>query len=307
MINTSYNSNSRPQMLAIELSIPFIQRAIEVLNLSCLPSTQPVIIADFGSSHSLNSMYAMKVIIENLKTSKNKQRSVLVIHNDLPTNNWTILFDLLNKDNSYLGLANGRSFYEQCLPSTSLSIGYSSASLQWMSCNPCNISNHCVSLFCSNDEYDIFKQQAHLDYSRFLEYRSNELIPGGVLILCFSCLNDKGLFGFEILFQLLYKCATLLPITEQELLDYTYPLYYCTYEEYINYDLFKKFSLKLIKSELCDTRTDTFPRFQQGELTLDEFVKDHTRFLRSWTAPSLRETLARNNHRLNEDVETLLD
>ncbi|CAF4706252.1 unnamed protein product, partial [Rotaria sp. Silwood2] len=172
---------------------------------------------------------------------------------------------------------------------------------------PCNISNHCVSLFCSNDEYDIFKQQAHLDYLRFLEYRSNELIPGGVLILCFPCLNDKGLFGFEILFQLLYKCATLLPITQQELLDYTYPLYYRTYEEYINYDLFKKFSLKLIKSELCDTRTDTFTRFQQGELTLDEFVKDHTRFLRSWTEPSLRETLERNNHCLDEEVETLLD
>ncbi|CAF4759360.1 unnamed protein product, partial [Rotaria sp. Silwood2] len=135
-MTNSYNSNSRPQMRAIELSIPFIQRAIEVLDLSSLPSTQPVIIADFGSSHGLNSMYAMKVIIENLKTSKNKQRSGLVIHNDLPTNNWTILFDLLNKENSSFGLANGRSFYEQCLPSNSLSIGYSSASLQWMSCNP---------------------------------------------------------------------------------------------------------------------------------------------------------------------------
>ncbi|CAF4499068.1 unnamed protein product [Rotaria sp. Silwood2] len=47
--------------------------------------------------------------------------------------------------------------------------------------------------------------------------------------------------------------------------------------------------------------------FKQGELTLDEFVKDHTRLLRSWAEPSLRETLERNNHRLNEEVETLLD
>ncbi|CAF2845344.1 unnamed protein product [Rotaria sp. Silwood2] len=142
-----------------------------------------------------------------------------------------------------------------------------------MSCNPCNISNHCVSLFCSNDEYDIFKQQAHLDYLRFLEYRSNELIPGGVLILCFPCSNDKGLFGFEILFQILYKCATLLQN--------------------------KNYSIILIHY--------TFTRLQQGELTLDEFVKDHTRFLRSWAEPSLRETLERNNHRSNEGVETLLD
>ncbi|CAF4658748.1 unnamed protein product, partial [Rotaria sp. Silwood2] len=175
-MTNSYNSNSCPQMHAIELSIPFIQRAIEVLDLSSLPSTQLLIIADFGSSHGLNSMYAMKTIV-------------------------------------IFGLANGRSFYEQCLTLNSLSIGYSSASLQWMSCKQCNISNYCVSFFCSNDEYDKFKQQAHLDYSRFLEYRSNELIPSGVLILCFPCLNDKGLFDFEILFQLLYKCVTLLSIT----------------------------------------------------------------------------------------------
>ncbi|CAF3331947.1 unnamed protein product [Rotaria sp. Silwood2] len=155
-MTNSYNSNSCPQMHAIELSIPFIQRAIEVLDLSSLPSTQLLIIADFGSSHGLNSMYAMKIIIEYLKTSKNKQRSILVIHNDLPTNNWTILFDLLNKDNSYF-------------------------------------------------------------------------------------------------------------------------------------------------------RTDTFTRFQQGKLALDVFLKDQARFLRNWAEPSLRETLERNNHRLKEEVETLLD
>ncbi|CAF3281561.1 unnamed protein product [Rotaria sp. Silwood2] len=65
---------------------------------------------------------------------------------------------------------------------------------------------------------------------------------------------------------------------------------------------------RLIKSELCDTnRTDTFTRFQQEELVLDVFLKDQARFLRNWAEPSLRETLERNNHRLKEEVETLLD
>ncbi|CAF0878356.1 unnamed protein product [Didymodactylos carnosus] len=268
---------------------------------------QPLIIADFGSSHGLNSIYAMKAIIKYLKTSKNEQRSFLIVHNDLPTNNWAILFDLLNKDGSYFGLANGRSFYEQCLPSNSLSIGYSSASLNWISCKPCNISNHCVSLFALNDEYEKFKQQARLDYTQFLEHRSNELLPGGVLILCIPCLSDKGLHGVEIAFQLLYKCAKFLPITEQELLDYTLPLYYRTDEELIDYDLFKKVSFKLIKSKLCEVRTDICTRFQQGELTLDEFANDRTQFVRSWGEPSLREALEKNNHRSKEAVETLLE
>ncbi|CAF4935664.1 unnamed protein product, partial [Rotaria sp. Silwood2] len=124
--------------------------------------------ADFGSSHGLNSMYAMKIY----------QRII---------GQYSSIYSI--KTIAIFGLANGRSFYEQCLTSNSLSVGYSSASLQWMSCKPCNISNYCASLFCSNDEYDKFKQQAHLDYSKFLEYRSNELIPSGVLILCFPCLN----------------------------------------------------------------------------------------------------------------------
>ncbi|CAF1304260.1 unnamed protein product, partial [Rotaria sordida] len=92
----SYNSNSRLQMRTVESSLPFIQQAIDVLDLSCLSSMQSLIIADFGSSHGLNSMYAVKAIITYIKTSRNEQRSFLIIHNDLPTNNWTILFDLVN-------------------------------------------------------------------------------------------------------------------------------------------------------------------------------------------------------------------
>ncbi len=65
-----YNLNSRQQMRAVELSLPFIQQAIDVLDLSNISATQPLIIADFGSSHGLNSMYAMKAIVEYIEKSK---------------------------------------------------------------------------------------------------------------------------------------------------------------------------------------------------------------------------------------------
>ena len=42
----------------------------------------------------------------------------------------------LNEDKTYFGLANGQSFYGQCLPSSSLTVGYSSASLHWLSLKP---------------------------------------------------------------------------------------------------------------------------------------------------------------------------
>jgi hypothetical protein len=141
----SYNSNSLPQLGAVQSSIPFIHQAIDALDI--VSPSFPVIIADFGSSHGVNSMYAIKSIIDYIKQSKKSENPFLVIHNDLPTNDWTSLFNVLNQDKTYFGLSSGRSFYEQCLPSNLLTIGYSSTSIQWLSQKPCNISNHCICLF----------------------------------------------------------------------------------------------------------------------------------------------------------------
>jgi hypothetical protein len=70
-------------------------------------------------------MHAMKIIIDYMKKSKSTERSFLVIHNDLPTNDWIQLFNLLNEKKTYFGLANEHSFYEQCLPLNSITVSYS--------------------------------------------------------------------------------------------------------------------------------------------------------------------------------------
>jgi hypothetical protein len=119
-----HNSNSLLQLAAIQSSISFIEQAIGVLYI--VPSSFPIIIADFGSSHGANSIYAIKTIIDYIKLILKK----LKIHFQLSitiyqTNDRTTLFDILNQDKTYFGLSNGdRSFYEQCLPSNSLTIAY---------------------------------------------------------------------------------------------------------------------------------------------------------------------------------------
>ncbi|CAF4026680.1 unnamed protein product, partial [Rotaria sp. Silwood1] len=90
-MDKSYNLNSSPQLAAVEASIPFIREAIDVFDISS--SSNPLIIADFGSAQGLNSMYAMKMIIEHLK-KKDERCQILVIHNDLPTNDWISLFEV---------------------------------------------------------------------------------------------------------------------------------------------------------------------------------------------------------------------
>ena len=300
-----YNSNCRLQMAAIELSLPFIQQAIDVLDLTS--SSTPLMIADFGSSQGLNSIYAMKKIIEYLRMSKKVDRQVIIVHNDLAGNDWTQLFEMLNKDGSYYGMASGRSFYEQCLPSNSLAIGYSSTSIHWLSCKPCNMSNHCSASFIQGDELNSFKQQAHLDLCRFLEHRSRELIPGGVFILSIICSNDEGLCGIDAEKSLLYKCAQSLPFTSQELLNYTIPEYLRTYSECVDIDLFSKYTLELIKAEFFLIKLELFSQWQQGQVTVDEFAHAHTQFMRGWSEPALQQALETDGKRSKNDVQVLLD
>ncbi|CAF5119845.1 unnamed protein product, partial [Rotaria sp. Silwood1] len=302
-MDKSYNLNSSPQLAAVEASIPFIREAIDVFDISS--SSNPLIIADFGSAQGLNSMYAMKMIIEHLK-KKDERCQILVIHNDLPTNDWISLFEVLNKDKSYYGLANGRSFYEQCLPINSISIGYSSTAIHWFSSKPCNLSDHCSFEFAQDSkERDLFKHQALFDYALFLEQRSRELIPGGVLILIILGTDNYGSTGYDEQKNLLYKCAQLIKLTSKELLDYTLPMYLRSYSECIDYELFNRYSFKLIKSECISVQMPFFKQYQNEKITLDELIRSITLFTRSWSESALKQSLL-NNGRSEEETEQLL-
>jgi hypothetical protein len=301
----SYNSNSLPQLLAIQSSIPFIEKAIDVLDI--VPSSFPIIIADFGSSHGANSIYAMKIIIDYIKKLKQTNQSFLIIHNDLPTNDWTSVFNILNDDKTYFGLANGHSFYEQCLPSNSLTIAYSSTSIHWLSRNPCNISNHCMPRFAQGTEFIAFKTQAKDDYAQFLENRSRELIQGGVLILTILSADEQGKTLTHNAINHLYKCAELIPLSKQELLDYTIPMYHRTYEECLNEELFERYSLQLIKSDFHTVKSKFDQEFQEEKITIDEFLQMHIGYQRSWSESILRQALEMSKSHSKQEIDQLLD
>ncbi|CAF3720825.1 unnamed protein product [Rotaria sordida] len=305
VMGDGYNENCRPQLAAVDSTIPYIREAINALNIQ--PSSSPFIIADFGSAHGRNSMHVMKMIMQCVKEANKveDEKQFLVVHNDIPTNDWTALFNFLNEDNSYYSVANGRSFYESCLPPNSLSIGYSSTSLHWLSRRPCNISNHCASLFAQGNELKAFQEQAHLDWTHFLEHRSRELISGGILILLIPCIDDQGSNGFDIVREFLYKCAQSL-LTPQELLDYTFPIHARSYSECIDDQLFARCSLELIKSDFGSVKMPFIKQWQNEQMTLDEFARSMTLYVRSWSESTLEQALLINN-RSKQDIEQILN
>jgi hypothetical protein len=287
----------------VDPTISYIYSGIDAFDIS--NSSSALMIADFGSSHGKNSIQTIKLIIDYLRKSNKLRQSPIIIHNDLPTNNWTRFFQLLIADNSYQGLISGRSFYEQCLPSNCLSIAYSSASLHYLSKKPCNIMNHCYIHFANDTEREIFKKQSKIDFNLFIEHRSRELISGGILILNIPSVNEKGEMDFNSYFDLIYKCAHLLSLlTTQELVDFTLPFYLRSLSECIDLELFHRCSLKLIKVELTCLKSLIFDQYRNKQITLDHFANAVTMMMRSGTEIILKQALQING-RSNEEIDKI--
>ena len=113
--------------------------------------SQPIVIADYGSSEGHNSLLPLGAAIAILRQRIGPDRAICVVHTDLPENDFSVLFETLNTDpNSYLhrdpavfASAVGRSFYEQILPGGSVTLAWSSWAVHWLSQAPRPIPIKC--------------------------------------------------------------------------------------------------------------------------------------------------------------------
>jgi hypothetical protein len=297
-----YNENSSSQLAIVDAMIPYIYLGIDQLDITSLSS--PLIIADFGSSHGKNSIYTMKTVIEYLQKTNKLFTQPLIIHNDLPTNDWTTLFQLIAKDNSYHGMANGHSFYEQCLPTNSLSLGFSTSAVNWLSKIPCKVSNNRYFLFAEEQEREAFIHQAKLDWNSFIEHRSRELVPGGVLVINVASFDDESAERFSFFYDLHYSCAQSF-FNPKELSDFVIPVHYRSFSECVDHDLFERCSLKLIKAELVQVKMPILEQYKNGQLTLDQYIKAAAKVMQATFETSLRQALEING-RTNEEIDKLL-
>ncbi|CAF1013037.1 unnamed protein product [Rotaria sordida] len=210
----------------------------------------------------------------------------------------------IHLDNSYQGVSSGRSFNEQCLPSNSLSIGFSSSLINWLSKVHCTITNHLFYTFANEKERETFKHQSKLDFDAFIENRSRELVPGGILILNIPSTNHQGIVWTVLYCDHVYTCAKLL-FNEQELSDLTIPVYFRSLSECIDYALFDRCSLQLIKAELAQMNLPFSEKLQKEQLTFNEFIKIMTKTIQCALEGSVRQPLE-INERSKEEIDQLL-
>ncbi|MBL8905732.1 MAG: hypothetical protein JNM20_03545 [Rhizobiales bacterium] len=207
----AYNRNSRVQAAGFAAAIPYFKEAARVCSLAAAPA--PIAIADYGASEGHNSLVPMAAAIAVLRQRVGAERAISVVHTDLPDSDFNALFlTLANDPESYargnaavFPSAVGRSFYDQILPSESVTLGWTSWAVQWLSRIPEPIPDH-VQVACSSDSAarTAYEAQADADWRTFLTHRAHELRAGGQLVVLTMALTDDGDFGYRAVLAAMY-------------------------------------------------------------------------------------------------------
>jgi S-adenosylmethionine-dependent carboxyl methyltransferase len=141
-----YNQHSALQARSAAEADGMLERALAAVTIPAGPPT----IADFGSSQGHNSMRQIALMLDRLTERIGRERDVRVVHTDLPHCDYTSLFVTLETSpDSYrrgrpyaFASAIGHSFYDRLLPEGSLTLGWSSFALHWMSALPMALREH---------------------------------------------------------------------------------------------------------------------------------------------------------------------
>lgn len=197
-----YNTHSELQARSVEASLATLKRALQAMP---IPHAGPLMLADFGCSQGRNSMRPLGRAVDALRDRAGPDRDVMVVHTDLPHNDFASLFTLLETaDDSYrrgreriFAFVVGRSFYQQLLPAGSLLFGWSSFALHWLSRMPVTVRDHIWIALGDQPAQDELAVVSAEDWRAFLDQRGRELVPGGQLVLVSGALDEAGSTGLE--------------------------------------------------------------------------------------------------------------
>ncbi|MBV9218521.1 MAG: hypothetical protein JOY94_03825 [Methylobacteriaceae bacterium] len=198
----SYNRHAAIPASGGALALPLLENAARQIPLE--PSDRPIVFADYGSSQGRNSLAPVRAAVAVLRTRTDKRRPIVVCHTDLPANDFSVLFDVVETDpESYLRedanvfpCAIGRSFYQSVFPPEYVDLGWSSYAAVWLSQIPTSIPGHFFIPCCTGAVRAAFDRQAATDWETFLSCRAAELRPGGRLVVALPSLAEDGSIAF---------------------------------------------------------------------------------------------------------------
>jgi len=191
----AYNQHATAQATAGGFGIALLASAAR--RTPCGPSGV-VTIADYGASQGRNSLDPLSAAIDAIRSERGAGQEIVVVHTDLPDNDFATLFRTVAADNpsSYwrpgvFPAAVGRSFYEQLLPTATVGLGWSSIAVHWLAATPGALRGIWFAT-ATPEQYRVWSAAAAADWRRFLRARAAELLPEGRMVIVVGGATGDG-------------------------------------------------------------------------------------------------------------------
>jgi hypothetical protein len=153
---------------------------------------RPFTMTDMGCADGGTSLEMVRQTVRAVR-ARWPQRPITIVYADQPRNDYNRLFHLicgltpiptyLDENEDMYVLAAATSFYRPILPAGTLDLGFSATAMHWLSCKPCDLTNHVHMVGATGAELAAFAEQGRRDWETILLRRARELAPGGRLVL----------------------------------------------------------------------------------------------------------------------------
>jgi len=236
-----YNANASAQAASAEFGLGQLRAAARTAPPGAAGA---VTIVDYGASEGLNSLAPIGVAVEAVRRARGDDQPVWVFHTDLPDNDFGSLFHAVaDHPHSYrrpgvYTSAVGRSFYEQLFPDGTVSLGWSSIALHWLSTVPGPLDGFWFST-AGADQYGVWARAGAADWRAFLGARELEMVPGARLVIVVGAAHGDGATrrsGAERAMDAVRGAVQILVergvVTDAERADMTIPAWYRTAAEW---------------------------------------------------------------------------
>jgi hypothetical protein len=298
-----YSHHSGVQHTAAAPGYPMLERAATEVPFD---GSQPVVIADMGCAGGRNELEPLTLAVDALR-ARAAHVPVVVVHSDLPENDWASLFTTIERDeHSYLagregvfGYAAGRSLYGALVPDGSLHLGWTGITVHWLSEMPGVVRDAIFATFASGDDRARLRDRSRRDWLGFLDHRARELVAGGQVVVVGGMASDDGTSGAEGLFRLaddeLRDLVQRGVLRTSEYDEIFYPTWNRTVGEFLEpMQGDGPFAAAFSVEEVVTDRTsdaETFPQYERDG-DAEAFAAAYIGFVRAITEPSFFRWLA---------------
>jgi hypothetical protein len=289
-----YGAHSRPQQSAGSYGFAMLERASAAVPLG----GGPVVVSDMGAAGGRSELQPLALAVGRLRERLGDGPPLLVVHTDLPGNDFSALFELIeSSQDSYLRAASGvfpyaagRSFFGPLLPPATLALGWSAIAVHWLSAVPVPLPGEVYSAFATGDVAVAFARRSAEDWSTFLRCRAAELVPGGELVVVGGSAADDGTSGAEPLMGTAGAVAREMVaeglLGEAELGDMTVPTWNRTTADFTEPFEDASLPLELVEHE-AHVLDDLFAATYAEDGDAVGLADGVTTFLRAFTEASL--------------------